>query len=238
MNKIQKLLSIVFFIAILVLLIYFIQNYGIEPLRNNVERMGIWAPFGIFILRGISIILPALPSSAYSLLAGSLLGFQKGYLTIIFSDIIFCQTAFFIARYFGRRPVRRLVGIKAMKRIESFNQNQLEENFFLMTGLLMTGLFDFLSYAIGIGGTRWKVFTPALLISLLISDSILVAVGAGVSQGAGLFLGIALLGMFALATITGLSRNQPKWLINLLGYINNYISRFLYSLTRGKSQNY
>jgi len=46
----------------------------------------------------------------------------------------------------------------------------------------MTGLFDFLSYAIGIGGTRWKIFTPALLISLLISDSILVAVGAGVSQ--------------------------------------------------------
>ena len=80
-----------------------------------------------------------------------------------------------------------------MKRIESFNQNQLEGNFFLMTGLLMTGLFDFLSYAIGIGGTRWKIFTPALLISLLISDSILVAVGAGVSQGAGLFLGISLL---------------------------------------------
>ena len=70
----------------------------------------------------------------------------------------------------------------------------------------MTGLFDFLSYAIGIGGTRWKIFTPALLISLLISDSILVAVGAGVSQGAGLFLGIALLGMFALATISGLAK--------------------------------
>ena len=129
----------------------------------------------------------------------------------MFSDIVFCQAAFFIARYFGRGPVRRLVGSKAMQRIESFNQNQLEENFFLMTGLLMTGLFDFLSYAIGIGGTRWKIFTPALLISLLISDSILVAVGAEVSKGAGLFLGIALLGMFALATISGLAKRKiPK----------------------------
>jgi len=235
MNKIQKLLSIVFFVAILVVLIYLVQNYGIEPLRIKVESMGFWAPLGIFILRGISIILPALPSSAYSLLAGSLLGFQKGYITIIFSDIVFCQIAFFIARYFGRKPVLRLVGTKAMKKIESFNQNQLEENFFLMTGLLMTGLFDFLSYAIGIGGTRWKIFTPALLISLLISDSILVAVGAGVSQGAGLFLGMALLGMFALATISGLSKNPPQWLIKLLSYINEYISRFLYSLTKGRS---
>ena len=117
MNKIQKFLSVVFFIAIFVVLIYFIQNYGIEPLRNKVESMGIWAPFGIFVLRGVSIILPALPSSAYSLLAGSLLGFQKGYITIVFSDIVFCQAAFFIARYFGRDPVLGLVGSKAMKRI-------------------------------------------------------------------------------------------------------------------------
>ena len=210
MRKLRKFLSIIFFVAIAIVLIYIIQNYGIEPLRTKVSNMGIWAPLGIFILRGISIILPALPSSAYSLLAGSLLGFQTGYFTILISDIIFCQAAFFIARNYGRKPVRKLVGIKAMKRIESFNQNQLEGNFFLMTGLLMTGLFDFLSYAIGIGGTRWRIFTPALLISLLISDSILVAVGAGVSQGAGILLGIALLGMFALATISGLAKNISK----------------------------
>jgi len=210
MLKLRKFLSILFFVAIAIVLIYLIQNYGIEPLRTQVANMGIWAPVGIFILRGISIILPALPSSAYSLLAGSLLGFQMGYFTILISDIVFCQAAFFIARNYGRIPVRRIVGIKAMKKIESFNQNQLEGNFFLMTGLLMTGLFDFLSYAIGIGGTRWRIFTPALLISLLISDSILVAVGAGVSQGAGILLGIALLGMFALATISGLAKNTSK----------------------------
>jgi len=210
MLKLRKFLSILFFVAIAIVLIYIIQNYGIEPLRTQVANMGIWAPLGIFILRGISIILPALPSSAYSLLAGSLLGFQTGYFTILISDMVFCQAAFFIARNYGRAPVRKLVGIKAMKRIESFNQNQLEGNFFLMTGLLMTGLFDFLSYAIGIGGTRWRIFTPALLISLLISDSILVAVGAGVSQGAGILLGLALLGMFALATISGLAKNISK----------------------------
>jgi len=91
MNKIQKFLSVVFFIAIFVVLIYLIQNYGIEPLRNKIDSMGIWAPFGIFILRGVSIILPALPSSAYSLLAGSLLGFQKGYMTISFLISFFAK---------------------------------------------------------------------------------------------------------------------------------------------------
>ena len=207
-EKLKKYLTIALFTCAFILLVFLIQTYGIEPLRSAVKEMGIWAPLGIFILRGISVILPALPSSVYSLLAGSLLGFKTGYLTIFISDLIFCQLAFLIARNFGRIPVKKLVGIKAMKKIESFNQNQLEGNFFLMTGLLMTGLFDFLSYALGIGGTRWRLFTPALIISLLISDSIIVAVGAGVSQGAGLMLGGALLGMFALATITGFNKKR------------------------------
>ena len=95
-----------------------------------------------------------------------------------------------------------------MERIDGFSQNQLEGNFFLMTGLLMTGVFDFLSYAIGISQTRWRIFAPALVISVLISDSILVAVGAGVTQGASVMLGIALLAMFALATLTGLLKKK------------------------------
>jgi len=91
---------------------------------------------------------------------------------------------------------------------KSINFSTSEVSFFPPLPIHNIFLFDFLSYAIGIGGTRWKIFTPALLISLLISDSILVAVGAGVSQGAGLFLGVALLGMFALATISGLAKNK------------------------------
>tara|TARA_B100000214_G_scaffold348869_1_gene301265 strand:+ start:20 stop:709 length:690 start_codon:yes stop_codon:yes gene_type:complete len=211
LKKLRKFLLIVIVAGLAVLLLSLIQTYGIEPLRNAVSEMGIWAPFGIFMLRGISVILPALPSSVYSLLAGSLLGFKTGYISIVLSDLIFCQAAFLIARQYGRGPVKRIVGDKAMKRIEGFNQNQLEGNFFLMTGLLMTGLFDFLSYALGIGGTKWKIFTPALIISLLISDSIIVAVGAGVSQGARLMLGGALLGMFALATITGLYKKKKSF---------------------------
>ena len=79
-----------------------------------------------------------------------------------------------------------------------------------MTGLLMTVLFDFLSCAIGISRTHWRFFAPALLISVLISDSILVAVGAGAAQGASLTLGFALLAMFALATITGVLKKKSS----------------------------
>ena len=214
MSRLRTGLKISAWVVIFIVAVVYLQRYGIAPLQSAVNDMGFWAPLGLFLLRGVSIILPALPSSVYSLLAGSLLGFKVGYLTIILSDLVFCSAAFFIARRWGRGPVSRLVGASAMKRIDGFSKNQLEGNFFLMTGLLMTGLFDFLSYAIGISRTHWRVFAPALLISVLISDSILVTVGAeaakGVdaSQGTGLTLGLALLAMFGLATFTGLMKRK------------------------------
>lgn len=210
MSRLKNGLRISAWIAAFIIGVVLLQRYGIAPLQETVKQMGFWAPLGLFLLRGVSIILPALPSSIYSLLAGSLLGFKTGYLTITLSDLVFCSAAFYIARRWGRGPVSRLVGAGAMKRIDGFSQNQLEGNFFLMTGLLMTGLFDFLSYAIGISRTHWRVFAPALLISVLISDSILVAVGAGVAQGASVTLGIALLAMFALATLTGLLKRKTS----------------------------
>lgn len=216
MPAFKKGLKIAAILALFVLAVIALQRYGIEPLRAAVEGMGFWAPFGIFLLRGVSIILPALPSSIYSLLAGSLLGFKTGYLTIVLSDLLFCSSAFLIARTWGRGPVSRLVGQRAMERIDGFSKNQLEGNFFLMTGLLMTGLFDFLSYAIGISRTRWRVFAPALLISVLVSDSILVTVGAEAANGvdgsksAGLPLGLALLAMFGLAVFTGLMKKRSQ----------------------------
>jgi uncharacterized membrane protein YdjX (TVP38/TMEM64 family) len=172
--------------------------------------MGLWAPLGIVALRGISILLPALPSTAYSLLAGALLGFETGLITIFITDVVFCQIAFAVAKRYGQKPVQALVGEKASKRITSFNQAQIEGNPFLLTGLLMTGLFDFVSYAAGLGGTKWKTFTPALIISVALSDPPIVALGAGVFSGGKLMLGVALLGVFALAIISGAVKKYQR----------------------------
>ncbi len=106
--------------------------------------------------------------------------------------------------------MKALVGEKASNRIESFNQSQIEGNPFFLTGLLMTGLFDFVSYAAGLGGTKWKTFTPALLISIVLSDPPIVALGAGVFSGGKLMLGLALLGVFALALIAGVVKKYQR----------------------------
>ena len=210
MQRLRKIIGVSVVVALAIVVLHLAHTHALEPLRAQVEGMGIWAPLGIVVLRGISILLPALPSTAYSLLAGALLGFETGLITIFITDLVFCQVAFLLAKRYGQKPVQALVGVKASKRIESFNQSQIEGNPFFLTGLLMTGLFDFVSYAAGLGGTKWKTFTPALIISVALSDPPIVALGAGVFSGGKLMLGVALLGVFALAIISGAVKKYQK----------------------------
>jgi uncharacterized membrane protein YdjX (TVP38/TMEM64 family) len=64
-----------------------------------------------------------------------------------------------------------------MHKIENISKRYLEDNFFLMTGLLMTSWFDFVCYAVGLTKISWKKFMPALIFSIIISDIPFVAAG-------------------------------------------------------------
>jgi uncharacterized membrane protein YdjX (TVP38/TMEM64 family) len=78
----------------------------------------------------------------------------------------------------------------------------------------MTGLFDFVSYAAGLGGTKWKVFTPALIISVALSDLPIVALGAEVFDGGKLMLVFASLGVFGLAIVAGVVKKYQRNSLN------------------------
>ncbi|MEO0490335.1 MAG: TVP38/TMEM64 family protein, partial [Cyanobacteria bacterium J06659_2] len=92
------------------------------------------------------------------------------------------------------------------------SQRHLERIFFLMTGFLMTGFFDFVSYGVGLTKAPWFKFAPALVISIAVSNPPIVALGAGLLEGGRLMLGFALLGVFGLAIVTGLVQRyrQPS----------------------------
>ncbi len=131
----------------------------------------------LFILRSISIIIPILPGTIFSAAAGFQFGFIKGLVIIFFADFVSCSISFLLARKLGRDYVARILGSRQMRRVESISQDYLENNYFLMTALLMSGFFDFVCYAIGLTKISWKRFMPALIFSIVISDSPFVASG-------------------------------------------------------------
>lgn len=59
----KKGFKIFIIVLMFILAVVLLQRYGLEPLQAAVKEMGFWAPLGLFLLRGISIILPALKPS-------------------------------------------------------------------------------------------------------------------------------------------------------------------------------
>lgn len=205
--KALRFLAIILLVALITVLVH---RYGITQLRDQVEQLGVWAPLGIFLLRFTSVVIPALPGTIYSILAGGLLGFAEGLVVICLADLLSCSLSFSLSRRYGRGLVQQLVGANFMDRIDTLSQRHLEQNFFLMTGFLMTGLFDFVCYCVGLTKAPWFKFAPALIISIAISNPPIVAFGAGLLEGGRVLLGIALLGVFGLAILTGLVQRNQK----------------------------
>ncbi len=147
---------------------------------TNLETNRFFSPILItllFLLRSISIIVPVLPGTIFSVAAGFQFGISQGLIIIFFADFLSCSTSFFLARRLGRNSISNLLGSRQMKRVESISKDYLENNYFLMTALLMSGFFDFVCYAIGLTKITWKRFMPALVFSIIISDSPFVASG-------------------------------------------------------------
>ncbi|NBD15758.1 MAG: TVP38/TMEM64 family protein [Cyanobacteria bacterium] len=196
---------------ILVLGIALVQQIGIEQIRAQVKQLGVLAPLALWLLRSVSIAIPAIPSTAYSVLAGTVFGFWQGILVIAIADLVACSLNFYLAKRYGRGLVQRLVGQRFMGKVDSFSSNYLETNPFLVAGFLMTGLFDFVCYAAGLTQMQWGKFLPALGLGIAVSTPPVVALGAGIFTGGQWLLGLALLGMFALALLRGwLDRQHSK----------------------------
>lgn len=209
-GKLLKWLKFIGIAIATILGIWLLQRYGISQLRENVQSLGVWASLALFFLRFTSVVIPALPGTAYSVLAGVTLGFSQGLLIICLADLCSCSLSFFLSRQFGRSFVQRLVGERFITRVDNLSQKHLERNFFLMTAFLMTGFFDFVAYGVGLTQTSWLKFIPALILSIGISNPPIVALGAGLLEDGKLLLAFAMLGAFALALLTGfLQRKQP-----------------------------
>jgi len=145
----------------------------IEALSGN------WGILLILLLRSTSIIIPILPGTYCLLISGYLFGLVNGLLISFIADLLACSISFTLSRKFGRKILQRVMSKKYLNKFENLSKKYLEKNFFLLTGFLMTGWFDFVSYGVGLTKLRFKKFLLALIVSILLSDLPFVATGNG-----------------------------------------------------------
>ncbi|MEM6614654.1 MAG: VTT domain-containing protein [Cyanobacteria bacterium P01_C01_bin.72] len=201
-KKITKVIWSLLLILAIALVVISINRIGIETVRSQVQQLGAWGFLIVGGLRLTSVIIPALPGTVYSILAGGLFGFVPGLIIICLADLISCSLSFVLARRYGRNLVAALVGDRFLYHLDRFSQKKVAQNFWLMTSFLMTGLFDFVSYGIGLSKTPWRKFAPALIVGVFLSNPPIVALGAGLLESGKVLLGFAALGIFALGLIT------------------------------------
>ena len=140
---------------------------------------GNWGILLILLLRLISIVIPILPGTYCLLISGYLFGLVNGLLISFIADLLACSISFSLSKRFGRRLLKRVMSKKYLNKFENLSQKYLEKNFFLLTGFLMTGWFDFVSYGVGLTKLRWRKFLFALIISIFLSDLPFIATGNG-----------------------------------------------------------
>ena len=145
----------------------------IEALSGN------WGILLILLLRLVSIVIPILPGTYCLLISGYLFGLVNGLLISFIADLLACSISFSLSKRFGRKILKRVMSKKYLNKFENLSKKYLEKNFFLLTGFLMTGWFDFVSYGVGLTKLRWRKFLLALIVSVLLSDLPFVATGNG-----------------------------------------------------------
>ena len=199
--KFKGIYKLSIIIILFILFSHFLNKYGLTEIRNNITSLGIFGPLIIFSLRSISIIFPAIPSTAYSILSGGLFGFTKGYLIICLADITSCFFCFSLSRCYGDKILNKITSYDLSKKIKSLSSKFLENNMLFMMATLMTGMFDFICYAIGLTNTNPSKFAMALILSVLLSNAPIVALGAGLLNNGRIILLLSVLGLFVLSII-------------------------------------
>ena len=195
-----------------------------EISQKNIGSISIYSILLLFLLRSFSIVIPIIPGTYCSVLAGYTYGIRYGLLLIGIADFLSCSVSFFISRRFGRDFVSRFLGQRQMKKIEIISQKYLENNFFLMTGFLLTSWFDFVCYAVGLTKISWKKFMPALVLSIIISDLPFVSAGYALRSLRNINLQMILAG-----EVSGISGNSLLLLITTallifgLGFLNIFM---------------
>ena len=141
-----------------------------------------WGILVIILLRLTSIIIPILPGTYCLLISGYLFGLVNGLIISCIADLIACSLSFSISRLYGRKLIQKIMPKRLLNKFELLSKNYLERNFFLLTGCLMTGWFDFVSYGVGLTKLKWKTFFGALFLSVFLSDLPFVATGSGIRE--------------------------------------------------------
>ena len=177
------------FLALLTVLYLLVQSIGIDELQLMIAGAGIWGPLVFVAIKALTFTFAPLSAGPIQFASGILFGIIPGTLYSMLGEVIGGTINVLIARLLGRRIVKRFVGDAALHRIDDFYERHLDDwKSLLAARLLLFSVYDFISYAVGLGHIRLSVYILVSFFGGLIPTYIFVAVGTEVAQNQNILL--------------------------------------------------
>ena len=177
------------FLALLTVLYLLVQSIGIDELQLMIAGAGIWGPLVFVAIKALTFTFAPLSAGPIQFASGILFGIIPGTLYSLLGEVIGGTINVLIARLLGRRIVKRFVGDAALQRIDDFYERHLDDwKSLLAARLLLFSVYDFISYAVGLGHIRLSVYILVSFLGGLIPTYIFVAVGSEAAQNQNILL--------------------------------------------------
>lgn len=169
------LIGVVVTIAIIALVGHFV---GMERLKELVVDAGPLAPLAFIVLKASTVIIAPLSGGPVYPLVGALFGYWPGILYTIIGDFLGYTGAFFIARFFGKRYVEKLIA-----KNERGLLARIVEHVGTVRGLFHACVTSFampelICYGAGLSKIPYSVFIAILMPLGIVASSVLVYLGS------------------------------------------------------------
>ncbi len=170
-------------LAILTILYWLSQAIDVDRLRLMVAGAGFWGPLVYVGLKALTFTFAPLSAGPIQFASGLLFGVIPGTLYSVLGEVIGGTISVLIARLYGRRLVRKFVGEAAMARVDDFYERHVDDWQSLFAArLLLFSVYDFISYAVGLGKIRISTYILVSFIGGLLPTYVFVRVGVEASR--------------------------------------------------------
>lgn len=145
-------------------LAYFLVNsvVGNNQLENIIQQAGIFGPLVLIVAKASTLVIAPIGGTLLYVIATTLFGFKQALLYTVLGDLLGTVISFWIARWWGRKLVKKFAGQKSLDVIDRLIK-KIEDKRWLITARII-GLQDFVNYAAGF----MKIsFTTYLLIAIV-----------------------------------------------------------------------
>ncbi|MDF2461061.1 MAG: hypothetical protein K0S68_464 [Candidatus Saccharibacteria bacterium] len=179
---------------------------GVDKVRGFVEGTGVWAPVTFILLKAATYVFAPLSGTPMKITAGALFGVWDGLLYLTIGDLLGGSLNFWIARIFGRPLIGRLAGEKSLKKVDDTAAHVGGWKALLIARLVLSPLYDFISYAAGLSNLKFKHYVWVTLVGGIPAALMFAWFGDALTQGpTGIWI------LLGAAALVGLSMVLQKW---------------------------